>query len=95
MAEIKKKKITRKELEKQGIDISNWSPWDCEPSEFDWEYSGTETAFVFEGDVEVTADGKTTVIKGGNLVQFPDGMKCRWKVNKTIKKVYTFDKVDL
>ena len=39
--------------------------------------------------------GDPVKITGGNLVQFPKGMKCKWKVNKTIRKVYTFDPVDL
>ena len=94
MKEIKKKKVTREELSSLGIDITNWSNWDCEPSEFDWEYSSAETAFVFEGDVEIITENGTTVIGPGDLVRFPGGMKCRWKVKKTIKKVYTFNDID-
>ncbi|MFX0090911.1 MAG: cupin domain-containing protein [Candidatus Hodarchaeota archaeon] len=95
MSEIRKTKITKNELQKKGIDISRWSNWDCEPSEFDWEYAATETAYVFEGDAEIeTEDGKKVVIKGGDLVQFPEGLKTKWKVNQTIRKVFTFDKVD-
>jgi uncharacterized cupin superfamily protein len=95
MSEIKIKKITKQELKDLGLNISSWSNWDCNPSEFDWQYEGTETAYVFEGNVIVTPeDGKEVTIEGGNLVQFPNGMKCRWKVNKTIRKVYTFDKIE-
>lgn len=72
------------------LGIENWGKWSCEPSEFDWHYSDRETAYVFEGDVIVTANGEDTHITANSLVIFPKGMDCTWKVNKTIKKVYKF-----
>lgn len=87
---ITTKEINLEEAKKLGID--DWATWDCEPSQFDWQYSSTEIAYVFEGDVHVTTDeGDIVQILPGMLVTFPKGMKCNWKVNKTIKKAYTFE----
>ena len=62
-----------------------------DPSEFDWQYSSTEVAYVKKGRVIVTEEGGEEVeIKTGDLVTFPKGMKCRWKVLERIEKVYTF-----
>lgn len=89
MQKIKIEKISSEEAKKLGID--SWSQWECEPSKFDWEYPEEETAYVFEGDVIVTAYGEETQITGNMLVTFPKGMKCTWDVRKTIRKVYTFN----
>ena len=89
MAEIVTKKMSLDEAKKLGID--SWSRWECEPSTFDWSYAEEETAYVFEGDVIVTADSKQTHITGGMLVTFPAGMSCTWEVREKIGKVYTFN----
>jgi uncharacterized protein len=89
MAQIKIKKMSLDEAKKLGID--SWSKWECEPDTFDWEYADQETAYVFEGDVIVTSGDEEAHISENMLVSFPKGMKCTWKVQKTIKKVYTFD----
>ncbi|MDI6739665.1 MAG: cupin domain-containing protein [Candidatus Edwardsbacteria bacterium] len=85
--------ITRpspEELKKLGIET--WSPWECEPSEFDWQYSCDETAFVLRGRVVVTtADGEKAEIGPGDLVTFPKGLKCRWRVLERIEKVYRME----
>lgn len=94
MGKIKVTRPTRERLEALGTD--SWAPWECEVSEFDWEYDDTETAYILEGEVVVTAeDGEKAHIKAGDLVQFPAGMKCTWSVKKPIRKVYTFDPVEI
>eukprot|EP00913_Durusdinium_trenchii_P012857 g12073.t1 len=75
--------------------VSSWGTWGCEVSKFDWQYSGTETAYVLEGEVTVTPTGdwsscKATKIEAGDLVVFPDGMTCVWDVTKPIKKHFNF-----
>lgn len=88
MSEIKKEIPSDEKLKK--LNINNWSPWECEPSTFDWEYSCDETAYVLEGKVKVkTANGEVEINKG-DLVHFPKGMKCTWNVIEKIRKVYTF-----
>jgi len=87
MPKTRREKPTPEKLKQLGIDT--WSEWSCDPSEFDWQYPFTETAYVKKGRVIVTEEGGVQVeIKAGDLVTFPKGMKCRWKVIERIEKVY-------
>ena len=67
-----------------------WSPWECEPSKFNWRYSDTEIAYVYEGKVKVTTDSEEVEIRKGDLVTFPKGLACTWQVIEPIRKVYKF-----
>lgn len=88
MAEIKIEKPSPERLKTLGVD--KWSHWECEPQTFDWEYPCDESAYVLEGCVRVkTPDGEVE-INQGDLVYFPKGLKCTWKVINKIRKVYTF-----
>ena len=89
MDRIQVRKMELEEARRLGID--SWSRWECEPSTFDWHYPVGETAYVFEGEVEVSAPRGKVNITGGMLVTFPAGMSCTWEVKKKISKVYTFD----
>lgn len=89
MGQILIKKLALEEAKKLGIET--WSIWECEPSKFDWEYAEKETAYVFEGDVYVTAEKETVHITEGMLVSFPKGMQCTWDVRKKVRKAYTFN----
>lgn len=87
MSEIIITRPSKDELDKLGID--KWSSWECDPSEFDWQYTNRETAYVFKGKVVVTTDdGKKAEIGAGDLVVFPKGLKCHWQVLERIEKVY-------
>ncbi|MGV9200476.1 MAG: cupin domain-containing protein [Promethearchaeia archaeon] len=91
---MKKKKPTEKELEK--LDVESWGTWEKQVSEFPWSYSETETCYVLEGEVEVEGeDGETLEFKKGDLVQFPKGLKCTWKVKKPIRKYYKMGDLDI
>ena len=75
--------------------VSKWGKWGCGVSTFDWQYSGTETAYVLKGKVLVTPTGswascKPTEVSAGDLVVFPDGMTCKWEVTEAIDKHYNF-----
>lgn len=71
--------------------VRDWGIWEKEVSEFPWEYDDSETCFFLEGDVVVTPEGGDPVQVGkGDLVTFPKGMKCTWKVNQPVKKHYKF-----
>ncbi|MFH1549531.1 MAG: cupin domain-containing protein [Planctomycetota bacterium] len=86
MDEVKVEKATPEKLKKLGVD--NWSPWECEPSTFDWHYDEKETFYVKEGKVTVKhADGEVN-FGAGDIVTLPEGMDCTWTVHKTIRKVY-------
>ncbi len=76
-------------LKKQGV--FNWPVWTKEASEFPWKYGDTETCYILEGDVVVTPDGgKPVEIGKGDLVTFPAGMSCTWKIRKDVRKHYKF-----
>jgi len=95
MSTIKVEKPSPEKLKQLKIpsapkEVDGWSVWECPPSTFDWQYSDTEVAYVYEGKVKVTtADGAVEINKG-DLVTFPKGLACQWQVLKKIRKVYRF-----
>lgn len=89
MSKVKVEKATKEKLDSLGID--KWSPWECEPSTFDWEYDEAETCYILEGKVKVkTESGEEVEINKGDLATFPKGLKCTWNVINKIRKVYKF-----
>jgi len=71
--------------------VRSWPIWTCEVSEFPWTYDAEETCYILEGQVTVTPDGGEPVTVGaGDMVTFPRGMSCTWKVVRPIRKHYTF-----
>ena len=82
-------KPTKEKLE--SLDVSSWPIWEKEISEFPWEYDESETCYILEGDVIVTPEKGTPVRFGkGDLVVFPSGLKCRWRINQPVRKHYRF-----
>jgi uncharacterized cupin superfamily protein len=88
MSEIKIDRSPKEErLEQMGV--SEWPIWEKEVSEFPWRYDTEETCYFLEGDVVVTPDGGEPVQMGkGDLVTFPSGMSCTWKIDKGVRKHY-------
>ncbi len=71
--------------------IFKWPVWTKEISEFGWTYDEPETCYFLEGDVLVTpSEGQPVEIGRGDLVTFPAGMSCTWKVRKPVRKHYRF-----
>jgi len=84
------RKATAEDL--KNLDVSSWNSWSCGVSEFDWEYDSDERCFIQAGKVIVTTDeGEKVEIEAGDLVLFPKGLKCFWKVLDPIRKVYRFE----
>ncbi len=78
-----------KDLERLGV--KSWPIWEKEVSEFPWFYDEPETCYFLEGDVIVTPEkGDPVRVKKGDLVTFPQGMSCTWKVMKPVRKHYRF-----
>lgn len=90
MSDIRvKKDPTPEELDQIGV--PSWPIWTKEESEFPWTYDVEETCYFLEGDVVVTPKGGEPVSVGkGDLVTFPKGMSCTWKVRGAVRKHYRF-----
>jgi len=86
--EVIVKKPTQEELEE--LNVSEWPIWEKEPSEFPWEYDDKETCYILEGMAEVEYDGKKAEFGKGDLVVFPKGLSCTWRIKEKIKKHYNF-----
>ncbi|MCX7765279.1 MAG: cupin domain-containing protein [Candidatus Sumerlaeia bacterium] len=87
MSEIRVKKPRISELQQLGV--TSWPIWEHEPDTFNWEYDQKETCYFLEGDVTVTTnDGKSVHIEAGDLVEFPQGLKCTWKITQKVTKHY-------
>ncbi len=84
---MKVKKPTQEEIES----TKSWGVWSKEPSEFSWSYDENETCYILEGEATVT-DEKGNIISfaQGDWVEFSQGLKCSWKIMKTIRKRYKF-----
>ncbi len=77
-----------KELERLGV--FTWPVWTKEMSEFDWHYDDQETCYFLEGEVYVTTDEGEVRVGLGDLVTFPKGLSCHWRINSPVRKHYTF-----
>ena len=71
--------------------VYDWPIWTKEISEFPWEYGVEEICYFIEGKVIVTPENQSLVeLSQYDLVTFPKGMKCTWKILKNVKKHYKF-----
>ncbi|MCL6434236.1 MAG: cupin domain-containing protein [Leptolyngbyaceae cyanobacterium HOT.MB2.61] len=88
--EIRIERQPNKETLEQ-LGVFRWPTWSKEISEFPWTYADQETCYFLEGEVIVTPDGGSPVQMGkGDLVTFPAGMSCTWKILKDVRKHYRF-----
>ena len=75
----------------KALGVSEWPIWTKESSEFPWSYDDKETCYFLKWDVVVTPEGGEPVEMGaGDLVTFPKGMSCTWKIRQDVKKHYVF-----
>ncbi len=80
--------------EKQKQQCGQWPIWTCEKSTFDWDYTQKEICLLLEGRVKVTdrpAGSDSVTFGPGDMVTFPQGLKCIWEVQEPVKKHYTFE----
>lgn len=86
---IEIRRPTEEEIRAEGCRA--WPIWEKEISEFPWAYDEREACLILAGRVEVTPEGGAAVSFGaGDLVVFPAGMRCRWKVLEPVRKHYRF-----
>lgn len=78
-------------LVEQGV--FDWQTWEKEPSEFVWQFSETEKAYVLAGKVFIKADGsdKVYVLEKGDFVTFAPGLRTYWHVVEPFKKHVTLE----
>jgi hypothetical protein len=89
VSEIKVETPSEEKLKKLGVE--DWAPWERGPSSFDWEYEAPETAYILEGKAQIKTEfGQKLEIGKGDLVRFPQGLKCSWHILKRIRKLYAF-----
>jgi uncharacterized cupin superfamily protein len=88
MAEIKVERHPPEARLKE-LGVRTWPIWTKEVSEFPWTYDTQEICYFLEGEVEVIPEGGEPVRVGqGDLVTFPAGLSCTWKVTKPVRKHY-------
>ncbi|MCS7239195.1 MAG: cupin domain-containing protein [Thermoguttaceae bacterium] len=80
----------RKPTPQEVAEMKNCPIWEKEPSEFPWYYDEKETCLILEGQVTVEAPGQTVTFGPGDLVVFPQGLSCTWKVKERVRKHYKF-----
>ena len=73
--------------------MKNWPIWECEPSNFLWNYDEKEICLIIEGEAKISTEkGEIYLVKAGDLVEFPEGLSCQWQINKKIKKHFRLGK---
>ncbi len=88
--EVKIEKPDDEKLKK--MNVFDWPIWTKEISEFDWFYDSKEICYILEGEIRVEPkDGAPVEFGPGDLVEFPQGMECVWKITKPVRKHYTFE----
>jgi uncharacterized protein len=87
---IKIEKPSKQKLEEEGIE--GWPIWEKEVSTFDWHYDEKETCYILDGKVRIEPKdgGKPVEFGPGDLVTFPEGLDCVWKISKPVRKYYKF-----
>ncbi|MEM9805974.1 MAG: cupin domain-containing protein [Cyanobacteria bacterium P01_D01_bin.56] len=77
--------------ELEAMDVFSWPIWEKEISEFPWHYEESETCYFLEGQVVVTPqNGEPASMGQGDLVTFPAGMSCTWRIDSPVRKHYSF-----
>lgn len=73
------------------LGVRSWPIWEKEVSRFPWQYDIAETCYLLEGEVVVTPEeGEPLVIRRGDLVTFPPGLRCTWDIVEPVRKHYCF-----
>jgi len=80
----------RKPNENEIREFETWPVWEKEESEFDWEYSDKETCYILQGKAQVFDENGAVLVEfgKGDLVVFPPGLRCKWKILENMRKHY-------
>lgn len=80
----------RKPTEEERQKMEKCPIWEKEPSEFPWYYDESETCLILEGEVTVETADDAVSFGPGDLVVFPQGLNCTWKISQPVRKHYKF-----
>jgi uncharacterized cupin superfamily protein len=73
------------------LGVDHWPQWEKGVADSAWTHDVNETSNFPDGHVVVTpADGEPVGIVTGNLLTFPAGLTCTWKVLSPFRKRYRF-----
>ncbi len=72
------------------LGVKSWPIWTKEASQFPWYYEEKETCYLLAGKVTVATEDQTVVFGKGDLVTFPAGLSCTWKIHEDVRKHYQF-----
>jgi uncharacterized cupin superfamily protein len=72
------------------LKVTSWPIWTKTPSTFDWHYDEQEMCYFLEGEVTVKTDRGEVALRPGDLVTFPQGLSCTWRVTAPVRKHYRF-----
>lgn len=71
------------------LKVDVWPEWKKGNSEIPWKYFEDETSYILEGRAIVIPEGGEPIeIQKGNLVTFPSGLICVWKIIEPLHKRY-------
>jgi len=74
------------------LGVFRWPIWTKEVCQFPWTYQNWETCYFLEGEVTISCDdGEEVTVGQGDLVTFPPGLLCTWKITKDVRKYYSLD----
>lgn len=88
MLKVLVEKPTSEKLNSLGV--FSWPIWTKEVSSFDWFYDEQEICYFLEGEVTVKTPAGEVSFGKGDLVTFPQGLKCVWTIKRAVKKHYKF-----
>src|SRR5271170_5837821 len=61
--------------------------WDCTVGDFRWHYDRDEIIYLLAGEAFVsTGTGTERRLKAGDLVYFPAGFVCNWRITQPVRK---------
>jgi hypothetical protein len=83
---IKVEKPSQEQIKELGVE--SWPIWEKEASEFPWYYDTREVCYLLKGKVVVEAEGEKVEFGAGDLVTFPAGLDCFWRIKEDVKKHY-------
>ena len=82
--------VVKKPSDEEVKKCKAWPIWSKEPSTFEWSYTQTETCLILEGKVTVSDTEDSVTFSVGDLVVFPEGLECTWRISEPVRKHYNF-----